>query len=791
MHISFGPFRLDSANRRLLRGVDVVPLRPKAFALLDHLAARPGRLVTKEQLLAAIWPGTAVTDTVLKVCVREIRAALDDDPETPRYIETAHRLGYRFVGHVSPTNLPATVSSLIGRRREIEDVLQELGRTRVLTLIGPGGSGKSRLAIEVAGSLNGLVEHGVWWVDLAPLSDERFVPEAVALALGVRDQPGESLPPLLGRFLATRETLLVLDNCEHVIAATADLAQALLRRAAQLRVLATSREPLRIDGERVWIVPPLSVPLRDVSTAQEALEYEAVRLFEDRARAALSSFIVTDGSCAPVVEICRRLDGMPLAIELAAARVASLPVEQIAARLHDCFSVLGAGRRAASPHHQTLRAAIDWSYDLLTEKERRLLRRLSVFVDSFTLEAAECVAAVQQGDVNAVDLIGALVDKSLVFVSERETGCHWRYRLLETVRQYAYEKLADEDSIPDVFTRHAKYYLELVETEERRINGPDRRTCLALLDSEYSDLRAAIERSLQGGEFRRASQLAGALFWFWFHRGRWREGRTFLESAIQHETDPGGRARLLLGDGILAWAEGDQAAAAARLEECITIGRLTGDASVTAHALHFLAMVHLAHGSADDGRPLAEEAIRIARTARDPFCLTIALASYGVLLLALQRHDDASTVLEESVDRGRQLGDAWAVALPLRNLGIIASRRGDYDGARRLLEESLRGLRELDEKWFLSRSLETLAEVLTGQGAHRRAVRLFGAAEELRNAVGAPVLAFYRADYEGAIAQARDALGTAAFDRCWREGRAMTTHSAVAYALGEVGGSDE
>ena len=243
-HITFGPFRLDSTNRRLHHGEQLVPLRPKTFAVLEHLTRRPGHLVTKEHLLAAVWPDTAVTDTVLKVCIREIRDALGDDPESPRYIETAHRLGYRFVGHVSTTNLPAAVARVIGREEEIAEVSRELGRARLLTLAGTGGSGKSRLAIEVAASLTDRFEHGVWWIDLAPLSDDRFVPQAVAIALGVRDQPGQSLTPLLSRFLATSETLLVVDNCEHLIDAAARLIETLLRHAPRLRVLATSREPL-------------------------------------------------------------------------------------------------------------------------------------------------------------------------------------------------------------------------------------------------------------------------------------------------------------------------------------------------------------------------------------------------------------------------------------------------------------------------------------------------------------------------------------------------------------------
>jgi non-specific serine/threonine protein kinase len=783
-HITFGPFSLDSKNRRLYRGTDVLPLRPKTFSVLEYLAARPGHLVTKEQLLAAVWADTAVSDTVLKVCVREIRDALGDTPDSPRYIETAHRLGYRFVNQAS-TNLPAVVSRLIGRRREIEELSRALDGSRLVTLTGPGGSGKSRLALEVAGSRGDRVEHGAWWIDLAPVGDERFVAQAVADVLGVRDQPGESLTPLLRRFLAGREMLLVLDNCEHVIAAAAGLVQTLLQGAAGLRVLATSREPLGTQGERVCVVPPLSLPAAGVATAEEALEYEAVQLFEDRATGALSSFRVADDNCAAVGEICRRLDGMPLAIELAAARVAAFPVDEIAARLHDCFSVVSATRRAALPRHQTLRATIQWSDDLLTGEERRALRSLSAFVGSFTSQAAEQVVTAAE-DAKTLDVIGRLVDKSLVFVQERDTPGQWRYRLLETVRQYAYEKLLAEPDAAEVLARHAAYCLQLAEAAGPRINTAERAAWLGMLAREHADLRAAVARLIQSGRGEQASRLAGALFWFWFHRGLWHEGRTFLQGALELETGSSRwRARLLLGDGVLAWAQGDHATAGGRLEECHRIARVVEDPTTTAHALHFFAMVRLAEGRAADGRPLAEEAVRVAHTAGDPFCLTIALASFGVLLLSTGEHDEARRVLEQSVERGRAAGDAWAAALPLRNLAIIAARGRDYERAIQLLEESLRGLRGLGEKWFLSRSIETLAEVLSWHGAHHRAAHLFGSAEGLREAVGAPVLPFYRADYDDAIARTREALGAEDFERCWRAGRAFAPDAAVAYALGE------
>ena len=531
---------------------------------------------------------------------------------------------------------------------------------------------------------------------------------------------------------------------------------------------------MRSDGERIFLVQPLSTP-------------ESVRLFVERARAALPSFVLSTSNCQAVTDICRHLDGMPLAIELAAARISALSAEQIAARLDDCLRVLGSGQRTELPRHQTLRAAIDWSYDLLTDPERRLLRRLSVFVDSFTLEAAEDVAAGLDADAaGVVDILGHLIDKSLVHVTDRE-GTNLRYRLLETVRQYAYQKLlAAEDASP-ALAHHADHYLRLAEGIEPSINTSARRTWLAVLEREHSNLRIVLERTSRDGAQDRASRLASALSWFWFHQGHWREGRTFLSAAIEGDLRPTpSRARALLGDGVLAWTGGELGAAGPRLEQAAALGRTIEDLPTAAHALHFLAMVRLGEGDAETGRSLGEQAVALARRAADAFCLTIALASHGVVLLALERYDEARAALEESVARGRDCGDAWAVALPLRNLAIIAYRQRDYRTARTLLEESLKGLRAVGEKWFLSRSMETLAEVMTAAGEYERAAHLFGAAETLRDAVGASILAFYRADYERAIDMSRTALGQQRFESCWTAGRALSLDEAVAYTLGEL-----
>jgi non-specific serine/threonine protein kinase len=809
-HIFFPPYHFETANQRLCCGEQVIPLRPKTFAVLHYLLQHPGRLVTKDELLDAVWPETSVSDTVLKVCIRELREALDDDPQAPRFIETAHRAGYRFIAEIRTGNLPAEVSSFIGREREIAEISSLFEHVRLLTLTGAGGSGKTRLAIEVAGELGGGMEDGVWWVELAALSDTGLLPQAVAATLGLREQPGRALSETLVAWLQHRKLLLVLDNCEHLIADCAGLADRLLHACPHLKVLATSREALGINGEIVWPVPALSLPdPGDLTSVEELMKYEAVRLFVERASATLPRFALTEENAATVAQICHRLDGLPLAIELAAARVKVLAVEQLAARLDDCFRLLTTGSRTELPRHRTLRAAIDWSYDLLTEAEQALLRRLSVFAGSLTLEAAEVVCAggaIAQDEV--LDLLSRLVDKSLVAVAGREQGGEARYRLLETVRQYGHECLLASEEAAAVRLRHINFFLHLAEEIEPQINTSRRRQWLARLANEHGNLRAALRYGVEMKETAdRPLRLAGALFWFWFHRGDWSEGRGWIAEVIAgwgirntaNEAAPDSNAaslsdprsairnrhlaKALFGEGVLAWAQGDATAARSSLEESVAIWREVKDRVSLAYALQFLGVELLGQNEYAQARALAEESVAIFRQSVDRFGLASSLASLGVVAQAQEDYRAAQSFLEESVALFRAADDNWGLALPLRNLGILAFRHGDYDRAIALLRESLIVLRELGEKWFISRSMETLAVALALQGDHERAARLFGAGETLRKAVGASVLPFYRDDYERGLAAIRTGLSDEALAAAWAAGRAMTMAEAITCAL--------
>ena len=784
--VVFSPFRLDVVNRRLYRGDVVISLRPKSWTVLHYLIAHAGRCVTKDELLDAVWPETAVSDTVLKVCIGELREALGDDPKQPRFIETAHRFGYRFVAETATDTLPADLTSFIGRAREIAEAEHLLRESRLLTLTGAGGSGKTRLAAHVARQVAGDFEDGACWVELAPVSAAAGVAQTLAAALRVREQPGRPLTATLAADLRRKHVLVVLDNCEHLVDACAALVSELLQTCPRLKVLATSREPLGAGGEVTWTVPPLSLPdMEHRPRAEEIAVVESVRLFLERAWASVPEFAVTEGNASAVAQICHRLDGMPLAIELAAARVRVLSVDQIAARLDDCFHLLTGGARTELPRHQTLRAAIDWSYDLLTDNERDLLRRLSVFAGGWTLAAAEGICAGDRvAEAEILDLLSHLVDKSLVTVGERTSGI--RYRLLETVRQYARAELERAGAAAAVRDRHAVYFRRFAETIEPRINTSQRADELARLDRERDNLRAALHWALEARDAETGLRVAAALFWFWLHRGHWNEGRGWFKDVLALPRVPRhahSRAKALYGDGVLAWASGDLEAARQELTESVTLFRELGDTLALAHALHFLGSAVAGAGDHRSAWPLCEESVAIFRGQDDPFGLAVSLASLGIVRIGMGEYETARTLLDESVAQSRAIGDRWALSLPLRNLGIVALRQGDYQGASALLKESLAILQETQEKWFISRSLETLAGVTALAGDHECAARLFGAGEALREVVGASVLSFYRADYDRGVAAARAGLAPTDFDRAWAEGRALTWDQAIRYAL--------
>lgn len=646
----------------------------------------------------------------------------------------------------SSGNLPRPRTSFIGREREAERMRQGLGVSRFLTVTGAGGCGKTRLALHVADALLTEYPDGVWLVELATVTDPVLVPQAVASAVGVREEPDRPILDTLKDYLRPRQILLILDNCEHLVGACALLVDDLLQSCPRLSVLATSQEALGVAGETLLRVPTLSLPAAAVvgysaqgpSTIQQLMEAEATRLFVERARAVQPSFTLTERNARAVAQVCAHLDGIPLAIELAAARVKVLSVEQLAARLHDRFRLLTGGSRTALPRQQTLRATMDWSYDLLREPERVLFRRLSVFSGGCTLDAAGVVCTGDDLDPDELlDLLAGLVDKSLIIADT--DGGEARYRLLETIRQYGAERLLEAAEAARLRARHAKTFAELVATAEPEILGPEQATWVNCLEQEHDNLRAALDwaRSEPSGVAAGVG-LAGALWRFWWIRGHLSEGRGWLEQllAMGGDAPADARAKALNGAGNLAYAQGDYARARTMHEQCLALGRELGDARGVANSLNNLAVVAQALGDYPRAAEFHEQSLEQRRELGDKRGIAMSLNNLGAIAQRRGDYPRAAEFHEESLALRRELGDKRGIALSLNNLGTVALDQGDHAHAAMLLEESLALFRELGDRANIAASLDHLGGTARGTGDLVRAADLHEQALALRRELG-------------------------------------------------------
>lgn len=691
-------------------------------------------------------------------------------------------------------NLPNPCSSFVGREREMAEVRRTLATSGLLTLTGTGGCGKTRLALEVAKDLAGAYPDGVWLVELASLSDPALVPQAVASALGVREQPGRSMTGTLANHLASRRPLLVLDNCEHLIDACARLAGALLSSCEHLRILATSREILGVAGETNLPVLPLAVPDAEHSVPVEELtRCEAARLFVDRARSRRPGFTLNPQNVRAVARVCRKLDGVPLAIELAAARVTALAVEQVAARLENALELLNSGNRTAERRHQTLRATLEWSHRLLSERERELFGLLSIFAGGWGLEAAEAVVARSGLRENEVlDLLSALVDKSLV-LAEASPGAGeiLRYRMLEPVRQYARERLWESGEEERAGAAHASYYLSLAETAEPELLGPRPVAWLERLETEHGNLRAALgwfldESPASGGRAGTGLRLAAALGRFWNTYGPG-EGRGWLERGLaRSDAAPSPlRARALRQAGFIAIFQGDPRALAL-LEKALTLSRELGDESELAISISSLGHAVAHAGDHERLRALREEAGTLLRSPLKRPARAHLLLFLAVAAMSQGDPERATARTNEALFLFRELEDIRHVAMSLGVAGISALEQGNPGRAERLFEEDLGLLRELRDKTGIVYGLLGMAGVAALRDHPARASRLWGASEILRETFGLPLTPMVRDhyDYEGYLAAARAGLDEASFEAAWSEGRAMSPEQALEYALG-------
>lgn len=838
-----GPFLLDAEAQALTQGGNPVNLGQRAVAVLSVLVRAARDYVPKMRIMDAAWPGMVVEESNLSVQISAIRRALAQAPGGDRWLETLARRGYRFVGPVTVvppggtpsyrphSNLPEPLTSFVGREKELAKIRNLLSSHRLVTLTGAGGVGKTRIALRVASQVLDACADGVWLVELAALWDADLVPQVVGGVLGLPEQPGKSVTQTLTEYLQSRRLLLVIDNAEHLIRACAQFVDAVMQQCPQVEILVTSRERLGVPGEVTYRVPSLSMPNpRCDITSEGRSRYDSVQLFVDRAQLLRPQFAVTDQNAPTLACICNRLDGIPLAIELAAARVRSMSLEELNQRLDQRFRLLTGGSRTAPRRQQTLRAVIDWSYDLLDGAETTLLCRLSVFSGSWTLEAAEHVCSGDGVDAwEMLDLVTTLTDKSLVMVEDCDGAT--RYRLLETLREYVWERLMENADANRWRDRHLAYFVKFVDDAELHLRGPEQHRWLDRLEAEHDNIRSALTWSCaEGGDSAGGLRLVSAFWPFWLMRNHFREGSGWLSrlvAAVSGEVDLRARARALRGSGVFGELHGDYPAADAFYKESIAICRELGDRRGIAACLNNMGSVASAQGDDSAARVLWEESLGIRRELRDALGIADLLGNLGKVAYHLSDYASARTMWEESLVISRELGDRRGISFSLSNLGRLALAEDDHASSRAMWEESREITRELGDRWGLAWELMNLGDLAFAQNDHAAArtlhqdsllirselgnrpsiadsldrlasvtfflsgplpaARIWGAVERLREELGVPLSADERLQYDRLVSSARVASDhESAFQSAWQQGRAMTLEQAVAYALANV-----
>jgi predicted ATPase/class 3 adenylate cyclase len=682
-----------------------------------------------------------------------------------------------------PNNLPAHMSSFIGRDDVIHEVEAALGRTRLLTLTGPGGTGKTRLALEVAYRQLPAFPDGVWFVDLSAVTDPSVVPTEIAIAIGATRDPGASVFECLEQHLRGRKLLVVLDNFEQVLDA-AMAVEHLLSHSPGLKVMVTSRSVLSVYGEREYPVPPLRLPEPGGAEIVETLgRSESVSLFVDRARAVRPDFELTAENALAVAEICARLDGLPLAIELAAVRVNVLTPQAMLPRLDERLSLLTTGPRSLPERQRTLRGAIDWSYRLLDEPQRRLFTRLAVFSGGGTLEAIEAVGDTDLG-APVLDVLGSLVDDSLLRRIETPSG-ELRFQMLETIRDYAAEKLEAEPDAEEVHRRHGEYFLDQATRAEPHLVGVDQKEWLDRFDHDHDNVRSALRWSVQAGEIEAGQRAAGALWRFWHQRGHLAEGRRKLEHLL---SDPSGAAptearfKALTGAGGLAYWQNDYPATERFYSEALEIARKLDDPHAIAEALYNLSFIDRIRGDVDEGYAKLRTVLDMARSLDDRLMVADCLYLLGNQELREGRPEQGLPMVEEALAIHRELGNLFATADSLSGLGSFYRILGDCDAAAAAQREALEMFVEVGNPTGIAMTLEEMAMVETIEGRHERALRLAGAAEALREQTGGGPPAELMRSAES-FAESRRNLDPEAGERAWAEGREMDADKAIQYAL--------
>ncbi|MFN8490771.1 MAG: tetratricopeptide repeat protein [Caldilineaceae bacterium] len=718
---------------------------------------------------------------------------LESQPKSsPTSAQTARRL----------TNLPTPLTSFVGRIPEVTEVAQLLATHRLVTLTGAGGVGKTRLALEIGKALLDVraqervssgrerlkFPDGVWFIELAAFTEGELsatlVAQAIARLFNRPEQPERTPLEVVEEYLADKQLLLVLDNCEQLVDSCAEIVVYLLSHCWGLYILATSRAELSIPGEMLYPVLPLALPVAGTKELAGMLDCASAQLFIERMRTALPFAVLQPGDGLHIAQICRQLDGIPLALELAAPLVRRMTLAEIASQLHNQMTMLISSYRMVASRHQTMQNALTWSYRLLAPVEQQVLARLSVFVGGWTVAASEAVCGVRS-NADLAFILQQLVSTSWL-LTEKPNGLR-RYRCLEPVRQFVYVQLVASDEQEEIHHRHTAYFLALAEQIATEIPGPQQATWLACLELEYNNLLSALEWSLATGLWETAMRLAAALSGFWMTRGRFSEGRAWLERVLEHGTTapPALRAQVLNAAGHLASEQNDFVRAQELIEESLALCQKLSVSHQQGEVLTNLGLLELFQGRFARAAHQFEAALACYQLFADVSGIAASIQNLGLVALYSGDNAQAATSFTESLRLFRQLGETGAIADALCCMGQLAVNQGDPLRATVLLRESLALLRTLGDTENISDCLKILALSAMSQGSLTRAVRLLAAAVGVREAIGAPMPPIDAVRYEHAVATVRTQLDEVAFTAAWEAGRAMPLEQAVAYALGE------